>query len=193
MKSKVAGTSINRGIYGKEGKLQESQLLITNNASYCWSIFLAGEGLDTVGWRYDPQAGLASTRTACRVKHSVYEFHRAALWNHNLPPQQRLRVRLASGTDHLLHQEPRTRITLRNMWRLRQWSSRYSCGIPRIFKVRRDIDSKLSSSEFLLVVKPEWCVNTDGCHGWIREQRDAQVARVVPGITSHWRVILSAT
>ncbi len=65
-----------------------------------------------------------------RVKHSVYEFHRAALWNHNLPPQQRLRVRLAAGTDHLLHQEPR--ITLRNMWRLRQWSSRYSCGIPRI-------------------------------------------------------------
>ena len=65
--------------------------------------------------------------------------------------QQRLRVRLAAGTDHLLHQEPR--ISLRNQWRLRQWSSRYSCGIPRIFKVRRGIDSnsKLSSSEILLV------------------------------------------
>ena len=49
------------------------------------------------------------------------------------------------------------------------------------------------SSEFLLVVKPEWCVNTDGCHGWIREQRDARGARIVPGITSLWRVILFAT
>jgi len=35
MKSKVAGTSFNRAIYGKEGKLQELQRLITNNASYC--------------------------------------------------------------------------------------------------------------------------------------------------------------
>ncbi len=49
MQSKVAGISFNRAIYGKEGKLQELQRLITNNASYCRSIFLAGEGLDTVG------------------------------------------------------------------------------------------------------------------------------------------------
>ena len=35
-------------------------------------------------------------------------------------------------------------------------SSRLPCGIPRIFEVRRGIDSKLSSSEILIVVKPDW-------------------------------------
>lgn len=29
---------------------------------------------------------------------SVYDRHRAALWNRNLPPHQRLRVGLAAGT-----------------------------------------------------------------------------------------------
>ena len=166
MKSKVAGTSINRAIYGKERKLQESQLLITNNAFYCWSTFLAGEGLDTVGWAYGSQAGLAIIRPAWRVKHSVYEFYRAALWNHNLPPQERLRVRLAAGTDHLLHQEPR--ISLRNLWRLRQWSSRYSCSIPRISVFPESLRSggvlirSFQVPKFLLVDKPEWWATADG-------------------------------
>ena len=69
------------------------------------------------------------------------------------PQAQVLACSVADGLLHLVHKKLVS--TLVGADDQPSLPSKHHCSISRIFEVRRGIDSKLSSSEILIVVKPD--------------------------------------